>query len=185
MNWERLIRKTLESLFAELFRGKRTRRGTRSARGRSASQHKHGYQVSGAESPGRYGAGATCDAKTAEIKSAVFGYQPNHDGDPDPGEVVWTWVPYQEADGRGKDRPVLILGRCDQETVIGCYLSTKQHRGFINIGSGPWDAEQRNSYLNPHRILRVKTSGMRREAAQVSRSQYDEVVKQLQHRGVL
>ncbi|GAB5080487.1 hypothetical protein ARTHROSP310_36360 [Arthrobacter sp. AD-310] len=27
------------------------------------------------------------------------------DGEPDPGEVVWTWVPYQEDHGRGKDRP--------------------------------------------------------------------------------
>ena len=31
--------------------------------------------------------------------------------DPDPGEIVWTWVPYEEHDGRGKDRPVLLVAR--------------------------------------------------------------------------
>ena len=29
-----------------------------------------------------------------------FSYTPDRDGEPDPGEVVWTWVPYEERDGR-------------------------------------------------------------------------------------
>lgn len=33
------------------------------------------------------------------------------DGQPDPGEVVWTWVPFEEDHSRGKDRPVLLIGR--------------------------------------------------------------------------
>ena len=36
-------------------------------------------------------------------------YEPQTDGAPDPGEVVWTWVPFEENDGRGKDRPVLVV----------------------------------------------------------------------------
>ena len=36
-----------------------------------------------------------------------FDYRPRRDGKPDPGEVVWAWVPFEENDGRGKDRPVL------------------------------------------------------------------------------
>lgn len=35
-------------------------------------------------------------------------YSPEMDGDADPGEVVWAWVPYEENDGRGKDRPVVV-----------------------------------------------------------------------------
>ena len=31
------------------------------------------------------------------------------DGLPDPGEVCWAWVPYEEDETRGKDRPVLLL----------------------------------------------------------------------------
>ena len=39
-----------------------------------------------------------------------FAYAPEHDGHPDPGEVVWTWVPFEEDATRGKDRPVVVLG---------------------------------------------------------------------------
>ena len=38
-------------------------------------------------------------------------YSPSMDGDPDPGEIVWTWVPYEEDPTQGKDRPVVIIGR--------------------------------------------------------------------------
>ncbi|HOA02746.1 MAG TPA: type II toxin-antitoxin system PemK/MazF family toxin, partial [Dermatophilaceae bacterium] len=34
-------------------------------------------------------------------------WAPRHDGRPDPGEVVWTWVPFEEDHTQGKDRPVL------------------------------------------------------------------------------
>ena len=32
------------------------------------------------------------------------------DGEPDPGEVVWAWVPYEDDPAQGKDRPVLVVG---------------------------------------------------------------------------
>ena len=35
-------------------------------------------------------------------------YSPNPDGRPDPGEIVWTWVPYEEDHSQGKDRPCLL-----------------------------------------------------------------------------
>ena len=38
-------------------------------------------------------------------------YNPRTDGKPDPGEVVWAWVPYEEDASQGKDRPVLLIGR--------------------------------------------------------------------------
>ncbi len=36
-------------------------------------------------------------------------YAPEIDGEPDPGEVVWGWVAYEDDPSQGKDRPVLIL----------------------------------------------------------------------------
>ena len=33
-------------------------------------------------------------------------YEPDPDGQPDPGEVVWAWVAYEDDPARGKDRPV-------------------------------------------------------------------------------
>ena len=38
-------------------------------------------------------------------------YAPDLDGRADPGEVVWTWVVYEDDPSRGKDRPVLVVGR--------------------------------------------------------------------------
>src|ERR1700752_2148705 len=35
-------------------------------------------------------------------------YAPEADGEPDPGEVVWAWVAYEDDPSRGKDRPVLL-----------------------------------------------------------------------------
>ena len=53
-------------------------------------------------SPGQYGPGATRDLTRAESAQISPSYSPSADGDPDPGEVIWTWVPYVENDGRGK-----------------------------------------------------------------------------------
>ncbi len=39
-----------------------------------------------------------------------FHYAPKANGKPDPGEVVWAWVPYEEDPSQGKDRPVLVIG---------------------------------------------------------------------------
>lgn len=128
-------------------------------------------------SPGQFGAGATRDAAASELRGAKLEYAPSMDGDPDPGEIVWTWVPYVENDGRGKDRPVLIIGRIDATTVFGCYVSSKYHRDFISIGSGAWDSQGRESFVSPERILRVTHDGMRREGATVDRERFADAVR--------
>src|SRR3712207_9197294 len=53
-------------------------------------------------------------------------YRPRDDGAPDPGEVVWAWVPYDEGDGRGKDRPVLVVGSRGAD-LVGLMLSSQDH----------------------------------------------------------
>ena len=45
-------------------------------------------------------------------------YAPQPDGRADPGEVVWTWVAYEDDPRRGKDRPVLVVGR-EGATLLG------------------------------------------------------------------
>ncbi|WP_372521259.1 type II toxin-antitoxin system PemK/MazF family toxin [Marinobacter nauticus] len=51
-------------------------------------------------------------------------YAPAPDGEPDPGEIVWTWVPYEEDHSRGKDRPVLIVGH-DGPYLLVLMLTSK------------------------------------------------------------
>ncbi len=45
-------------------------------------------------------------------------YAPDLDGRADPGEIVWTWVVYEDDPTRGKDRPVLVVGR-DRSVLLG------------------------------------------------------------------
>ena len=64
-------------------------------------------------------------------------YTPALDGDPDPGEVVWTWVPYEEDPTLGKDRPVVIIGRHGAD-LSGVALTTKHRAGgdHVEVGTG-------------------------------------------------
>lgn len=95
-------------------------------------------------------------------------YAPQLDGDADPGEIVWTWVAYEDDPNRGKDRPVLVVGR-DQQTLYGLMLSSQDHhdgeRGWLALGAGDWDAERRPSWLRLDRVLEVDEDGIRREGA--------------------
>lgn len=125
------------------------------------------------QSPGESGPGATQDLDPDLAESLVFDYAPQIDGDPDPGEVIWTWVPYVENDGRGKDRPVLIIARLDEDRVAGCYLSTNPRDGYFRIGAGPWDSKGRVSYMNAQRLLSISADGMRREGSIVPRDVFE------------
>lgn len=51
-------------------------------------------------------------------------YCPSNDGKPDPGEIVWAWVPYEEDYSQGKDRPVLLVGR-DGNYLLGLMLTSR------------------------------------------------------------
>src|SRR5690349_5900749 len=61
---------------------------------------------------------ATVEVDPRRVGAVHLTYSPTTDGDPDPGEIVWTWVPYEENDGRGKDRPVVIVASEPSGTVL-------------------------------------------------------------------
>ncbi|MEV0760626.1 type II toxin-antitoxin system PemK/MazF family toxin [Nocardia sp. NPDC050435] len=109
-------------------------------------------------------------------------YSPQLDGRADPGEIVWTWVPYEEDPNNGKDRPVLVVGR-DRDTLLGLMLSSNAERAhddnWIGIGSGSWDHEGRPSWVRLDRVLDVPEAGIRREGAIVPRKSFDLVAHRL------
>lgn len=112
-------------------------------------------------------------------------YAPERDGDPDAGEVVWTWVPYAEHDGRGKDRPVLVIARQSDERVYAVRLTSKDHDGerdFLPIGSGPWDSRGRPSWVDVEQLYSVHVEGMRREASALDRARFTSVARALHTR---
>ncbi len=119
------------------------------------------------------------------VGSVRTSYSPVRDGSPDPGEIVWTWVPFEEDNGQGKDRPVLVVAVEKPGTLLVVQLTSKKHDGrseFVSVGAGPWDKRHRESFINLDRVLRVHPAGMRREAAALDRAQFRKVAKQLRTR---
>jgi PemK-like, MazF-like toxin of type II toxin-antitoxin system len=115
-----------------------------------------------------------------------IGYTPRADDRPDPGEIVWAWVPFDEGDGRGKDRPVVVIGRRGTD-LLALMLTSKDHdrdaadearygRAWTDIGSGPWDARNRPSEVRLDRLLVLDPAGVRREGAALDQARFDRVV---------
>jgi len=109
-------------------------------------------------------------------------YAPALDGLADPGEIVWTWVPFEQDASRGKDRPLLVVGR-DGTGLLGLVLSSRaSHDGspdWLALGSGAWDGASRDSWVRLDRVLEVDEDGIRREGAVLDRARFDRVAARL------
>lgn len=119
----------------------------------------------------------------------VLEYDPVADDQADPGEIVWTWVPFEEDHSQGKDRPVLIIGR-DGRWLLALQVSTTndpEHRErearfgrrWIDIGTGAWDNQSRPSEVRVNRILRIDPAEVRRIGARLDRSRFDRVAAEV------
>jgi len=147
----------------------------------------------GRTSPGRAKRGGPPSgsaSKPSSPRSArsqpVLDYTPRTDGQPDPGEVIWTWVPFEEDATQGKDRPVLIIGR-QRGALVGLMMTSKDHnrvataearygRFWMDIGTGSWDAKRRPSEVRLDRLLTVRAKDMRREGATLDRRTFVKVL---------
>ena len=113
-------------------------------------------------------------------------YDPHADGSPDPGEVVWAWVPFEEDATRGKDRPVVLLAR-EGNVWFALAMTSKDHdrdveqeagegRFWMDVGSGAWDTRGRPSEVRLDRLLRLDASSVRREGCALSPQVFEAVV---------
>lgn len=112
-------------------------------------------------------------------------YSPRADGRPDPGEIVWAWVPYEEDHAQGKDRPVLLVGR-DGQYLLALMLTSKDRnneqirdRDYIDIGTGAWDRQGRPSEVKLDRVIRLSEAGIRREGAVLGQQAFARVAERL------
>jgi len=103
----------------------------------------------------------------------------------DPGEIVWTWVPFEEDHRQGKDRPVLVIGR-DGPWLLAVPLTSKDHdrdhaqearagRHWIDLGSGDWDRGGRASEVRVDRVVRVDPGRVRREGSVLDPRRFNQV----------
>lgn len=117
----------------------------------------------------------------ADTGGIAVSYEPERDGEADPGEVVWTWVAFEDDPTQGKDRPVLILG-WDDALLAAVQLSSKDHSQrrdageWVEVGRGAWDRENRVSYCDASRLLRVEPSAVRREGAALDQRAFERVL---------
>ncbi len=125
--------------------------------------------------------GRSTDAVPVAADQVTIIYQPERDGDADPGEVVWTWVPYEDDPTQGKDRPVVVLGVAGPDLVV-VPMSSQDHDGrrdeaeWVEVGRGQWDRDGRVSYADLSRLLRVAPGVVRREGAVLERDDFDRIV---------
>jgi len=140
-----------------------------------------GAFISGISRPGTTATGTTL----APGPGAT--YAPERDGEPDPGEVVWAWVPYEDDPSQGKDRPVLVLD-ADGDGWVGLMLSSQDHdrdaedearwgRHWMDVGTGGWDSQGRPSEVRLDRLIRLERDGVRREGAALDETIFTAVVE--------
>jgi hypothetical protein len=135
--------------------------------------------------------GAGVPGTTVEYAGALppLEYEPAPDRQADPGEIVWAWVPYEENDGRGKDRPVLVIAH-HPGGYLGLQTTSKDHnrdradeahwgRHWFDIGSGAWDRQGRESEVRLDRVLYLPESAVRREGAGLDKIRYEAVTTAL------
>lgn len=118
---------------------------------------------------------------TATVSREVV-YAPQLDGQADPGEIVWTWVAYEDQPSQGKDRPVLVVGR-EGSVLLGLMLSSKSdrhgQRHWYSLGPGTWDRRARPSWVRLDRVLTVEEDGIRREGAVLDQRRFEAVAEEL------
>lgn len=118
-------------------------------------------------------------------RGLTVSYAPVRNGAPDPGEIVWGWVPYAEDPADGKDRPLLVIGRRDDEHSWAMKLTSRPRDGdrdHLPIGSGAWDASGRPSWLDIDQVYLVHRYGIRREAGELDRARFRSIASALSKR---
>ncbi|APX32081.1 hypothetical protein BH708_04310 [Brachybacterium sp. P6-10-X1] len=172
--------------------GRRAVRAAQHSRGADGGSRAAGPAVDRGDAA--EGVGALRDRSGS--RPLAISYAPREDHRPDPGEVVWAWVPFQEDITRGKDRPVLVLAReqasaggfdgsgevlialmlTSRDRADGGEVITDEHGStWVDIGSGDWDRQGRPSEVRADRLLRLDPDAVRREGGRLDEPRFDRV----------
>lgn len=111
-------------------------------------------------------------------QAAKLAYSPDLDGLADPGEIVWAWVPYEEDPARGKDRPLLVVGRTGRR-LLGMMLSSRGDGGPDWLEIGAWGRDGKASHLRLDRVFVLDEDDIRREGAVLDADRFARVAARL------
>jgi hypothetical protein len=110
------------------------------------------------------------------------GYNPAVDGRPFPGEIVWTWVAFDQDSREGKDRPVLVLA-VDGARITALELRSRRDQRtprsrqvWLELGVGDWDRHARESEVRLDRSLTVSIYDVRRGGAELDPAVFADVL---------
>ena len=191
MSWRSIVNRAVKIGVREGMKYLKESQSKRSQGGQSGGRPAPRPSSQGQSRPGGGTASAPGGARTTNARTGGYpgdyrgpvtvSYSPDLDGDADPGEVVWGWVPFEEDHSQGKDRPSLVIGK-DGQWVLVLMLTSKDRipggigevrsdggARWMNIGSGDWDSQGRPSEVRLDRIIRFDPNGIRREGAVMSR----------------
>ena len=192
-----VVRRGVRDLGRSATRAVRRSRGNDGA-GASGNGVDGSPRSGGADRGRRDGEGSAALHDRDGSRPPAISYAPHEDHRPDPGEVVWAWVPYEEDITRGKDRPVLVLAReqasdggsdgsgevlialmlTSRDRADGGEVITDEHGStWVDIGSGDWDRQGRPSEVRADRLLRLDPETVRREGGRLDEPRFDRVAK--------
>ena len=89
---------------------------------------------------------------------------------------MWTWVPYEDDPTKGKDRPVVIIGRSGNDLAGVPLTSKNKGHGAVSVGTGGWDRSGRPSWAKVDQLIVVRERDVRREGSVLDRQRFDAVV---------
>lgn len=124
----------------------------------------------------------TSDSAPTAQRARKLVYAPTLNGRANPGEVVWAWVVYADDPTRGRDHPVLIVGR-DRQMLLGLLLSSQIPQtgdpDWVPVGTGPWDGDGDPGWVRLDRVFDVPEEGIRRQGAILDQRAFDVVAARL------
>ncbi|APT85230.1 type II toxin-antitoxin system PemK/MazF family toxin [Corynebacterium aquilae] len=120
--------------------------------------------------------------RSRDVSRSIY-YAPDMDGQADPGEVVWVWVP-DETTGSAQERALVVVGRTRQH-ILGLLISpNSQHATestWLDIGSGAWDTSGKNCWVRLDKVVRVAEDAIRRQGAIMPRRRFDRIAHRLRN----
>ena len=114
---------------------------------------------------------------TADIPRSIF-YAPDMDGQAEPGEVVWFYVPATPL----RERSMLVVGR-DRQDVLGLLISSNDDHAdddaWLPIGSGEWKTTGEPCWVRLDKTLAIPETDLRRRGALFPPRRFDRIADHL------